>query len=433
MELGSNNKAREYINDVCSQVRFKEIHKEISLEIQSHITELAEEYLNEGFTETDSINKAVAQMGDAITVGNQLNKVHKSKPEWGILALTFMLASFGIITNYLIATQGASYYNPSSILIRSLSFSILGIAAAVGLYFFDYKKIKPYSKYIYIITSIFIIYSILFGRPVNGLLRFSIGPFVIPVEACLLFYVIALSGIMDNWNWNQPKNILYSLGLLIFPIILMLAVPSLDSILIYSTAFLVLAIMSGAKLKYILGIIGSEIIIFLFQIFSRPYRVKRFFIFLNPNKDPSGSGYINIQLSKVLHSAGLLGQGFTFKPGVIPEVHTDFIFAYVVYTFGWIAGLILIALFISFIVRIAGLVGLVKNNYGKLLLSGFAAVFSIQFLWNILMVLGLAPLGGTGLPFISYGGTQFIINMIVIGLILGIYRRRNIREIAFYA
>jgi cell division protein FtsW (lipid II flippase) len=429
MELENNSKIQEYVEDVCSQVRFKEIHKEIGSEIQNHIIELAGEYVSEGFPQDDAVNKAITQMGDAVIIGSQLNKVHRSKPEWGIAALTLILASFGLIINYFLSRQGISAYNSSSILIRSLLFGTLGMVAAVGLYFFDYKRIKPYSKYIYIITSIIIISSILFGHTAEGVLQLSIGLINIPVQIYPVFYIIAQAGIMDNWNWNGPKNVLYSLLLFIFPIILMAAVPSLDSILIYSTAFLVLAIMSGAKIKYILGIIGSGIVIFLLQVFSEPYRMERFFGFLNPNKDPLGSGYINVQLNKVLHSAGLLGQGFTFKPGVIPTVHTDFIFAYVVYTFGWVTGLALIALFVTFIVRIAGLVGVVKSNYGKLLLGGFAAIFSVQFSWNILMILGLAPLGGIGLPFISYGGSQFVINTVIVGLILSIYRRRNIKGI----
>jgi cell division protein FtsW (lipid II flippase) len=166
----------------------------------------------------------------------------------------------------------------------------------------------------------------------------------------------------------------------------------------------------------------------LLLIVSVPYRLQRFFIFLNPAGDPQGAGYINIQLSHVLAHSGLFGQGLTFVPGVLPELHTDFIFAFITYTFGWIAGLLLIALVAMFLVRIALIAGKTKIHYGKLLISGFVSILAIQFLWNILMNLGLAPISGVGLPFISYGGSQLVINAAAIGIISSIYRRRNVSQ-----
>ena len=170
----------------------------------------------------------------------------------------------------------------------------------------------------------------------------------------------------------------------------------------------------------------SGIGVLLFFIMSAPYRLARFFGFLNPANDPQGAGYLYLELKKVISTSGLLGQGFTLEPRLVPEVHTDFIFTYITYTFGWIAGIIIAALIILFLVRIARIALVVKTNYAKLIIYGFVAIFSTQFLWNILMNLGAAPMAGVGLPFISYGGSQFIMNMVAVGLISSVYRRKNI-------
>lgn len=156
------------------------------------------------------------------------------------------------------------------------------------------------------------------------------------------------------------------------------------------------------------------------------YRIDRVLNFINRQKNPQAMDWLYAQLNKTTQSAGLLGQGFNFDPGAIPEIHTDFIFTYIVYTFGWIAGIILIVLAITFLLRMSWVAMVVKDNYGKLLVSGFVTIFSVGFLWNILMNLGLAPISGVGLPFISFGGSQFVGNMAAIGIISNVYKLRNI-------
>jgi cell division protein FtsW (lipid II flippase) len=113
---------------------------------------------------------------------------------------------------------------------------------------------------------------------------------------------------------------------------------------------------------------------------------------------------------------------------LLPGLHTDFVFSYLTFTFGWIAGGVLAALAVIFIIRTAAIARLVKSPYARLLVSGIAAIFTVQFLWNILMNMGLAPLSGVGLPFISYGGSQLLFNAAAMGIVSSAYRRRNISK-----
>ena len=136
-------------------------------------------------------------------------------------------------------------------------------------------------------------------------------------------------------------------------------------------------------------------------------------------------GWIYNQIDMLRSPAGLFGQGGNYALDMLPSANSDYILTYIIYTFGWIIGIILIALVLAFIIRI-GFIGVnTRDKYGKLIVSGLCALFATQFLLNILMNLNLAPAFAISLPFISYGGTALIGNMFSIGIITNVYKWRN--------
>jgi rod shape determining protein RodA len=429
MDLNHNKKIQDYISEVCSQVRFRDVHQDVKLELEAHIQEIAEEHLTQGSSEKEAVEKAIAQMGDANIVGKQLNKVHKPKPEWSVLLFSFLFINIGLLAMYFIQRQGLLTYD-IQIFENSLLFSFMSLISIVGLYFFDYRKLERYSKHIYLGTLLILIITILWGNQANGSRSWLIlGPFSVNfVAVSPLLFIVALAGIFNKWDWSNNLKLLQGLALSALPLILILTAPSISTGAIYAVACMVIMIVSGAKFKKIILISGSLIAILILCIITEPYRLNRLLTFLNPAGDPLGSGYLNIQLSKIISDSGLLGQGLTFDPQVLPALHTDFIFAFITYTFGWIASILLITFVVMFLVRIARIARQVKINYAKLLISGFVSILAVQFLWNIAMNLGLAPISGLGLPFISYGGSQLIINAATVGIISSIYRRKNISK-----
>jgi len=429
MDLNHNKKIQAYISEVCSQVRFPDVHQEVKLELEAHIQEIVEEYLTQGLLEEEAIDKAIAQMGDADIVGKQLNKVHKPNPEWIVLLISFLFINIGLLAMYFIQKQSLLTYD-LHIFQRSLLYSFMSLITIVGLYFFDYRKLEKYSKHIYLGTLLILIFTIFWGIQVNGSKSWLLlGPFNINfVAVSPLLFIVALAGIFNKWDWSNPLKLVQGLALFIVPLILILNAPSLSTGAIFAVACMVLMIVSGLKLKHIILISGSFIAILILAIITKPYRLKRLVTFLNPGSDPSGSGWLNIQLSKIISQSGLLGQGLTFDPQILPELHTDFIFTFITYTFGWIASILLITFVVMFLIRIAYIARQVKISYAKLLISGFVSILAVQFLWNIFMNLGLAPLSGVGLPFISYSGSQLIINAATVGIISSIYRRKNISQ-----
>ncbi len=429
MDLNHNKKIQYYISEVCKQIRFRDVHQDVKLELETHIQEILEEHLAQGSSEEEAVEKAIVQMGNADIIGKQLNKIHKPKPEWSILLFSFLFINIGLLGMYFIQSQGLLAYD-IQIFEKSLLFSFMGIISIIGFYFFDYRKFEKYSKHIYLGTLLFLIFTILWGNQVNGSRSWlSFGPFNVNfVAVSPLLFIIALAGIINKLDWENNLQRLQGLALFAVPLILILKAPSISTGAIYSIACIVIMIVSGAKLKKLFLILGTFMTLLILSTITEPHRLDRILKFLNPAADPLGSGYLNIQLSKIIFDSGLWGQGLTFNHQVLPEIHTDFIFAFITYTFGWIASLLLITFVIMFLVRIAGIARQVKINYAKLLISGFVSILTVQFLWNISMNLGLAPISDLGLPFISFGGSQLIINAATVGIISSIYRRKKISQ-----
>ena len=422
MGLKENKKINEYLTGICSEIKNSKIHSDIQEEVSVHIEEMAQEYIDGGYSEDEAVNNTLAQMGDASLIGRELNKIHKQKPEWSIVILTTIFAALGLSMFFLMDTNGILMY---SLFSKSIIGLIAGVTCAAFLYYYDYTKIKDYSKHIYIATAAVMLLTILFGETSNGKPFLSIGISIDFIDISPVFFTISLAGILNQTNWNEARKIVHSGVLLVIPILLMIAGHSFSAVLPYCASVIILLIMSGVKIKNICILIVSCIAAFTIYLLNESYRINRLLVFLNAKTDPQGRGYLNVQLDKLLHSAGMWGQGLTLDKKILPEVHTDFIFTYIVYTFGWIAGILLAALAVLFLIKIGKTVLYVKNSYGKLLIGGFAAIFAVQFTWNILMNLGLVPITSIALPFISYGSSQFIINISAIGLISNIYKQRN--------
>lgn len=422
-------KVEKYIEEVCKLIKNKRVHKDIKYELIDHIEEIIEDYRDVGLTEEEAIDKAIMQMGSSEIVGRDLNQVHKAAPDWMLLGITGLFILVGIATLGFIQKNNAlSHSSYANFLGKTIVYALGGILLVVGLFRIDYRRLKKYSKYIYGGVIILLI-SQIFIKPgyINGARGwiiigsisfnvFNVGPF---------FLIIALAGMFDKWNWNDTKNILKGIFIAFAPIILFILGKASVSMVIYSIAALTLMIISGVKLKNVITSLGVVGAIFLFYIFSEPYRIKRLQVLFNPSSDVDGMGWIYNQLVTLRESAGLFGQGANFTPNMLPEVHTDFIFTYIVYSFGWIAGIILISLILAFIIRI-GLIGKsTKESYGKLLVSGFCALFIVQFLLSISVSLTLAPTVSVSMPFISYGGSQLLINILAIGLVSNVCKWRN--------
>ncbi len=428
MSKVENNKVNEYINKVCSLIKNKKVHLEIKEELLGHINDIIQDYLEIGMPLDIATDKALMHMGNAEVIGHDLNKAHKSNSDWILLIMTTCLIFFGFLTTAFLQLNNFNdgyYINYISKLLVFLGISIVLSLCIIKL---DYRSLKKYSLSLYIISISLILLTLTFSLPVNGIKRWLIiGPFSIDDLAVTpILLIISLSGIFDNYNWNNKKSLFKGLTLVFIPVILFISLSSLSTIIIYLIAVFTIMNISGFKLKYLIIASGVLCSILLLSIFSTDYRIERFFIFLNPAKDIDNTGWIYNQLNILRNSAGLFGTGSTVNTSTLPDANMEFALTSIIYCFGWIVGIIVIALVLSFIIRIGFISSNTKNTYGKLLVSGLCSLFAIQFILNILANFSLSPILNINMPFISYGGSQLVINVLSISIINNVYKFRNV-------
>ncbi|AGL00004.1 FtsW/RodA/SpoVE family cell cycle protein [Desulfoscipio gibsoniae] len=427
MDLEHNENIQTYLDTVCSQIKWRDMHAQIRMELLSHISELVEEYEQAGTPREDAVIQTLNHMGDARELGRNLHHIHKPRTEWSIVALVVFFLGLGLFTLYSLEVNGLLMAEASSLFIRSIIFTLAGVLIAVGVNFFNYQNLKSLSWYLYIGTLLVWLYILWQGPLYMGKPYLHLGFISIDfVEAAPFFLAIAIAGIFADWDWHQPNYLLKAFTMLMIPVILALMSPSITAAFLYALVFLIIMRVSGAKIKDIGLIILFLLTLTIFSVVTSPYRMARFLAFLNPRQDPQGIGYMVMQSIEAIRSAGFWGRGFDLPAGTLPSLHTDLIFTSIVYSFGWIAGLAVVVLATALFIRILRVARLVRDRYGRLLVSGLVGMLMIQFYWNILMTLGLAPLTGFSLPLVSYGGSQLIVQLVILGLVLSIYRRKDV-------
>lgn len=422
-----NNKVNEYINNVCKLIKNKKVHSEIREELFGHINDIIEDYLEIGMSLDTATDKALIQMGNVNTIGHDLNKAHRANSDWLLLIMTTALIFFGFLTTAFLQVNALNDRYYINYISKLLVFLIISILLSLCILKLDYRGLKKYSFPIYVSSIFLILLTIAFSPCINGMNHWIfIGGFSIDTLAVTpILLIISLAGIFDNYNWSNKTSFFKGIVLVFIPVILFFSLSSIYTLIIYLIAVFTIMNISGFKLKNLITISSVLIAMLLIFIFGATYRLERFFIFLNPSQDINGAGWIYNQLNTLRNSAGLFGNGANSNLSIIPDANMEFALTSIIHCFGWIVGILVIALVLSFIVRIGLISSTTKNTYGKLLISGLFMLFTIQFILNILANFSLSPILGVSMPFISYGGTQLVINVLAISIINNIYKFRN--------
>ncbi|USG65939.1 FtsW/RodA/SpoVE family cell cycle protein [Brevibacillus ruminantium] len=427
-----NDKIRAYLGKVCSQIRCKDVHADVKLELEGHIADKVEEMIKSGYSETEAVDQVLHEMGDPITVGKQLHQAHKPRIEWSVLGLVGILIGVGILVLFSLLESRAQELTQSP-MGRHLPVAGLGVIVLIALLFANYNKIKPYSLFLYIGTILTMMYVFQAGTAVNGLPMLEL-PFTSLrlnfIRLSPIFLIISLAGIFTDWNWHKKKTPLVVLGLYIVPIFLFASAPDSFAALLYSVGFFVLLFYSpiGKKraMMTISSLFGAAIL--AIALIIKRSELDRLLIFLHPDADPKGYGYALLQSIEALRSAGWWGNGFGASLDSLPALESDFAFVYLVHCFGLATGIGVLMIGIVLLVRLFRAANQTRDSYGALLIRGSIVLFFTPYFYAILMTMGWIPMFDASVPLISYGGANFLCNMALLGLVLGIYRRINLQS-----
>ena len=299
----------------------------------------------------------------------------------------------------------------------------------------DYKKYLNKANIIFGVCFILLILVLIpgIGTVRNGSRSwFGIGSLGIqPSEFTKLAMIIFSSKYLTN-NERLIKNIksgvLPILGILLLIFLLIMLQPDFGTGVVIVMSIVVLLFVSGVKMNFFIKLASIGLTAITVLIMIAPYRLKRILSFLNPWEDPLGSGFQIIQSLYAIGPGGLLGLGLgnsIQKHFYLPEPQTDFIFSIISEEFGFLGVLIVSTLFLIIIYRGFKISMNCENKFGKYLAFGITFGLAFQALLNLMVVVGLIPVTGVTLPFLSYGGSSLIITMLGIGILLNISKQEK--------
>lgn len=312
----------------------------------------------------------------------------------------------------------------------------LGFAIFFLLLKLDYSRIGRYSYLYYFIALFLLLLVLVIGRSIHGSKRwFSFGIFSIqPSEFMKIAYVLALSRYLTYKNVRDSFfSLLIPLGLTIVPVALIAKQPDLGTSMILIPIFCAIIFVAGIRFRYLVSLIciglGSAPLFWMFLL--KGYQKARIIGFLWPDKDRDwGAGYHRLQSLIAVGSGGLFGEGWASgtqsQLKFIPEQHTDFIFSVIAEEFGFFRVCFILGLYFLFILCGIGIAIKSRDPFGRLLVVGLVMMFSTQIFINVGMTLGIAPITGLTLPFMSYGGSSMLSSFIALAIIINVRIRSKI-------
>lgn len=380
--------------------------------------------------------------------------------DYYIAAILLLLFLISLLAVY----SGSGQYAPSQpfyFVIRQAIWYAVGAAAMLLVIYIDYELLKKQAWKLYAIGVFLLICVHFFGVYRNGSQRWlDLGFFEIqPSEFVKIFLILYLAALLERYG-NRTLSLRASviltakvIGATLIPFIFIFLQPDLGSALVILAIAFAMIIVSGISIKVILPMLFGMLsfvaglaflYLYYFDIFTRFFRshqLDRIYGWLSPDEYASDYGYQLKQAMMGIGSGQLSGTGFNqgvqIQNGKVPEAHTDFIFTVIGEEYGFIGASLLILLYFLLLYRILRVAYQTNSLFGVFICVGIIGILAFQVFQNIAMTIGLMPVTGITLPFISYGGSSLMTNLMMIGLVMSIqlrsskydlFRKKAIRE-----
>lgn len=369
--------------------------------------------------------------------------------EWPLVIMVLVMSMWGIVSIFAATgspvEEGVQMSFLEKITTQSLYYPRLqffwvcaGMVALAAVSYFDYRLYGRWKNLFYwgnVIVLALVKFTTEVGRgAANMFFQWGSGRTFQPAEFGKIAIIIALAQVFSSRE--KPIKTLSELirmscyvGL---PLILIVIQPDVGTALVYVVIYAILIWASGTNYKLVVGTIciGVILVVAAWYVlnFSDNFRVDRIQVWLNPDYDINNSGMQTYNARLMLGSGGLWGKGL-FSVGnfaalnYVPDDHTDFIFAVVCETFGFVGGGLMILLYLAMLLRMMYLANHAEDTFGCYLIIGVMAMMFFHIFENISMVIGLMPVTGIPLPFVSYGGSNYITNIMGIGLVCNVAMR----------
>lgn len=355
-----------------------------------------------------------------------------------LLLAALALAVVGLVVIYSAtrASLVAQDLDPGIFLKRQVTFVTLGAAMVLLASSFDYRFAKVYAGFVYLASLVLLV---LVRTPLGATVRGSQRWFQLfgfqfaPSEFAKLALIAMLAAVLSELRSADLslQDVFRTTAIAAAPGLLVFLQPDLGTSIVMVAILVGVLVVVGTRARY-LGILALTAIVLIFGAFQlglvKDYQIARLTAFADPENDPLRAGWNRDQAEIAIGAGGLFGRGYLkgtqTNLDFVPEQHTDFIFTVVGEEFGFAGAFFVLMLFALLIWRAIRIALLAKGPFGTYLAAGIASMFAIQVFVNIGMTLGIMPITGIPLPFVSYGGSSFLTNCAAVGLLLNIHMRR---------
>ncbi|HYA48916.1 MAG TPA: rod shape-determining protein RodA [Burkholderiales bacterium] len=349
--------------------------------------------------------------------------------DWVLIGLVLALTLLGVFFIY-----SSSHFLPTHYALRQLIWVGISLAALFVVASIDYKFLVSFSVYFYGLTVAVLAGSLFFAKLVVGTkswLRFGFVQLQ-PSELAKVVMILVVARLFAEYKSRHLNGQRAGLALLTagVPLVLIMLQPDLGTALTFVAIVGGAFLLAGLRTKTVVILLVASLVVGFggWQFGLKDYQKKRLTTLLNPHEDPRGAGYQIAQSKIAIGSGGLTGKGFMkgtqSQLRFLPARHTDFIFSVIGEEFGFLGTAVIILIYFLMLARMFLSVAKARDRAGVYVVFMASMLIAFQFLINVLMIIGLFPVTGVPLPFLSYGGSSLLSNYLALGLILNVKMRR---------
>ena len=436
-----------YLEKLLSQIRCKKARPYIAEEIRDHMECQIEDNLSEGMTYEEAEKNAVADMGDPVEVGISLDRIHKPKIAWKLLLIVGILSLLGILIQQSILLQPgyqdletwrqeAYRYTTEGF----VSCIVIGFLLMCVIYFLDYTVIAKYSRFIGIFILILggLRLTGFFGVDINGVGNWvGFGMFRVSITSLMMFYVPIYGAILYKYRNGGALALLKALLWLVLPVFITFWIPCLGVAVIMMVSMLIeltVAVWKGwLKVPVKKTIIGMWMLFTVLPVLLLAamyalhilvvYQEERIRDFLSRS---GNAYYMTSMLHKFNENILLWGNSGNNVLEGLPEFNKDYVFSYILNSYGKLAGIVVIVLLAALVVFMFGTSVRQKNELGMVMGFGCGMIILLNISLNLAGIFGWVPLTTTFLPFLSVGRNNILLCYALVGIILSIYRYKDV-------
>ncbi len=421
------NEIQKYCDAVCEQIRWDKAKACVSKEIENHICDQRDFYIEDGDNEEIATSKAIEQMGDPIAVGVELDKTHKPKQQWVMIGLFNVLILIGVFANRYIAEV-----NPN--IDFSVTMYLIAIALCQVCYLADFTVLGRFPKAIYFVGVVYGVFSTMLSPNINAL-----SIFIFDFECLYLVFPLLYALFIYGMRNKGVAGIMFC-GIAFLPFVQILGLQgTVSGIFFYAIVSLIILCYAickgwfGVSKKVGLAVVLTPTLlisgVFSFSFLNGSYRAHRFIAFIDPQAYKDGQGYIYYNLRENLTGATLFGQGaLPSSLGMDSEwwsaylLRDSFNLAYLINNFGWAVLLIMVVLFLALFIFGIRKALKEKSMLGSLIALTCILIFSIQALFYILGNIGYGVFFSFSLPFIFGRNEALFTNAVLMGFMMSVFR-----------